>query len=420
MDRLIVAPAELLERPAQHGGLAVPFRIRDGGDVYSAIGTVSGTDVVPGRIFVRYPLEGVDVARIGSQEDRVRILAQEKPEPRIAGGCDSHGDWSSQGYVLQDGIWKRSPVIWTPVREELFSRSRGIFETKLVADKWVFTAGDGSMADPVVQEFGKLGLNQILMDADRIDLVNVVRHSAGLTDVGRYKTKYAADKLRNKNPYAQIETHQTMVNWETRDLVRKCVRKADLVIAGLDDPEGRLILNTICIEEEKPLIAGGAFRRAFGGQILVVLPGITPCLQCFQMALPDQSLNQEIATLEQAERVAYSDRPVQVEPGLSNDIAPLSQMIVKLGLQQLLKGKETSLRSLDDDLVASWYLWVNRREVETDYERLQPLGFEVDGMHILRWYGVAFERNKACPACGDFLGHLARTEGIELEKLKTL
>lgn len=406
---MIVAPAELLQNDqALIEGLPVPFRTLDGGDVYSAIPTGSSAPSVPGRIFAMESTEGVEVSHLGRPEDRVRILAcRERP---------SGGESPSQGYVLENGTWVQRPVLWTPIREELFSRSRGIFETDLLADKRVFTAGIGSMADPVVLEFGKLGLNQILMDGDRIDLVNVIRHSAGLSDIGRFKTRYSAGKLRDKNPYAEVETHEIMVSWETRHQVRECVQRSHLIIAGLDDPEGRQILNKICIEENKPLIAGGAFRRAFGGQILVVLPGITPCLQCFQMALPDQDLNQEIATPEQAERIAYSDRPVRIEPGLSNDIAPISQMIVKLGLQQLLQGMDTTLRSLDEDLVAPWYLWVNRREVETDYEQLEPLEFEIDGMHILRWYGVAYERNESCPVCGDYLGHLARIEGIELDE----
>jgi hypothetical protein len=89
-------------------------------------------------------------------------------------------------------------------------------------------------------------------------------------------------------------------------------------------------------------------------------------------------------------------------------------MVVKLVIQELLKGTETTLRSLDDDLVAPWLLWLNRREIGTQYENLEPLEFNVGGMHILRWYGIDVKRHPACPVCGDFEGELARRECLRL------
>ena len=122
----------------------------------------------------------------------------------------------------------------------------------------------------------------------------------------------------------------------------------------------------------------------------------------------------EISSEEQAERIAYSDRPVAIEPGLSNDIAPISTMVVKLAIQHLIQGHPTTLSSLDEDLVAPWYLWLNRREKETDYAKLEPLEFNVDGMHVLRWYGIDLGRNDACPCCGDFVRLAAQQERLEV------
>jgi molybdopterin/thiamine biosynthesis adenylyltransferase len=168
--------------------------------------------------------------------------------------------------------------------------------------------------------------------------------------------------------------------------------------------EARVIVNEICVKERKPLIEAGAYRRAYGGQVHVVQPGMSPCYQCFLMAFPGMAQDQEIASQDQADRMAYSDRLLTAEPGLANDIAPINHMVVKLALQRLLVGKPTAMRCLDEDLVAPFYIWLNRREPGTDYERLGPLQFNVDGLRILRWYGVRFDRNAACPCCGDFIG----------------
>jgi hypothetical protein len=126
------------------------------------------------------------------------------------------------------------------------------------------------------------------------------------------------------------------------------------------------------------------------------------------MLLPEQAMDQEISSRRAAEGLAYTDRPVAIEPGLSTDIAPISLMVVKLVIQELLKDSETTLRSLDEDLVAPWFIWLNRREQNTQYESLEPLEYNVDGMHVLRWYGIAVERHPACPVCGDFIGEQAK------------
>ena len=40
------------------------------------------------------------------------------------------------------------------------------------------------------------------------------------------------------------------------------------------------------------------------------------------------------------------------------------------------------------------------------YADLEPLEFNIDGMHVMRWYGIAVEPHPACPVCGDFEGHM--------------
>ena len=100
------------------------------------------------------------------------------------------------------------------------------------------------------------------------------------------------------------------------------------------------------------------------------------------------------------------------------DIKPIALMMTKLVIQYLLRGKETTLRSLDEDLEASLYLWLNRRDPGTPFAGLEPLGFEMGGMRILRWYGVPLERRPDCPVCGDFVGRTAERYGIDRREVE--
>jgi len=68
--------------------------------------------------------------------------------------------------------------------------------------------------------------------------------------------------------------------------------------------------------------------------------------------MPDKEADQEISSRENAETIAYSDRPVPIEPGLSLDVAPIGIMAAKLALQELIKDKKSDLHMLDKDLDA--------------------------------------------------------------------
>jgi molybdopterin/thiamine biosynthesis adenylyltransferase len=350
----------------------------------------------------------------GNETDEIRLVASLKDSSPHEETWP--GEIQVAGYVRQKGRWAEATVQMIPVKERLFSRSEGLLETDLVSDKKVFVIGEGSGGATITMELAKCAVEEfILMDHDRLEVGNVNRHIAGIEHVGRYKTKFMADAIRSKNPYAEVETIEEKVSWENMDMVREEARSADVVLCCTDNRVSRRVVNEACVCEETTCILAGVFSRARGGQIHVVHPNVSPCYECFLMTLPDGALpDQEISSAEEAEAAAYSDRPVEPEPGLSTDILPVSQMMTKIALQELLKGKVTGLRSLDEDLAAPWYIWLNRREKGSQYEDLEPLGYEVDGFRICRWYGIHLERNPACPVCGNFEGELAKQMGIEL------
>jgi len=131
------------------------------------------------------------------------------------------------------------------------------------------------------------------------------------------------------------------------------------------------------------------------------------------MAMPELEGDEEIASASDAEGIAYSDRPVTPEPGLSLDVAPISLMMAKIALDDLLADRATTLPSLRQDFAAPWFLWVNRPEAETRYSDLPPLSDSSDEMTILRWYGVHLEADPECPACGDFEGLVSSKKSVE-------
>ena len=84
-------------------------------------------------------------------------------------------------------------------------------------------------------------------------------------------------------------------------------------------------------------------------------------------------------------------------------------MIVKLGLDELVRGTGSSLESLQDDLIADFYVRSNRREGQ--YVVWAPMGYRLDGLAVSRWYGVRMARNQDCASCGTQRGCLPCASG---------
>jgi len=411
----------LPEHPDENRSLHLRFYCWDDGEAYTHVNMQENAGyTVPGVLYINRNDAPIDISKIGTSDDRVRVFANWEPA-----SCDQNetpsrvkGEWKAQGFVRRNNRWRKMPVQIIPLQEDLFSRTRGIFETDVLKDVCVFTAGLGSVGSFVVEELAKQGImNQVLLDHDFAELVNVSRQNVDISDVGRYKTKVAADAIHNKNPYANVETHEVEISWDMEDLVRNLVRKSDLVIGSVDNREAREILNKICVEEGKPLILMGAFHRAYGAQILFTRkPRIDPCYACFLMSLSENE-DQWMSSLGRGEPHPYADHAVQnIEPGLSVDIAEMNVMTVRLCINELLKNKPTTFQSLDEDLIAPFYRYLNRREPGTPFEKLEPLGFNAGNgkVHILSWQGLDLRRNRACPVCGDYVGEMSKIHGISI------
>ena len=60
--------------------------------------------------------------------------------------------------------------------------------------------------------------------------------------------------------------------------------------------------------------------------------------------------------------MSSEDADAVVQVGLSSDIQPICNMMVKLALVELSRGSESGISSLEDELVYDYYMWANRRE----------------------------------------------------------
>jgi len=309
----------------------------------------------------------------------------------------------SRAILIAANTFDNYSVKFIPEKSELYSRNKGLLETSALNKKTVGIVGIGSGGSPIALELAKAGIgNFVLIDFDRIELSNIARHVCGINDLGRYKTYAVRDLIWQKNPYANIKTLEIDVN-ERPDECELALAEVDIILCASDNDKSRFFLNDIALKNKIPAIFGRAITRAIGGDVLRVRPYVGPCYNC----LYSQDFRNTEEEISQRDRQAKKFLPdytseenldVIVQVGLASDIAPISNFMVKLALVELSKGTNSGISSLEDDLIADFYIWANRREYV--YESWSKLEYNFNKPSILRWYGAKILRDPNCMVCG--------------------
>ncbi|HXH20025.1 MAG TPA: ThiF family adenylyltransferase [Chitinophagales bacterium] len=313
-----------------------------------------------------------------------------------------------KAFLLKESALMECEVKFVPAKSELFSRSHGLLETDVLARKSMGIVGLGSGGSPIAVELAKAGVGKfVLIDFDRIELSNVARHICGINDLGRFKTNAVRGAIRQKNPYAEVKTLEMDVT-RHRAACAEALSGVDLIIAATDNDRSRFFLNEVALKYRIPAIFGRAITRAAGGDVMRVRPFEGPCYSClYSQHLRPTGDDEEISQESQAKKLLpdyTSEKELHkvIQVGLASDIAPISNFMVKLALVELSRGLDTGIKSLEDDLVADFYIWANRRE--NVYEHWHKLEFNYNKPSILRWYGARVQRDPNCLVCGDGAG----------------
>lgn len=388
-----------------------------------------GQDVVEGRA---YEWEGENVVHIRTKSLR-HSFGQESKAYFVKNGAGIPEDAKYVVIVdgseapicrrLKDGNSETLHCEFIPSREELYSRNKGILEVDILKEKRVLIVGLGSFGSQIAVELAKAGVGSLaLMDFDRVELHNLARHIATVNDIGRLKTDVVEDTVKGKNPYAQVDKYSIDLN-DNIVLLSEEVRKADIVVCATDNNRSRFALSKVLKEESKAGIFGRAITRAEGGDVFRYRPG-GPCYSC--LIGKGFSNEEEISDLQSARRegripayISQEDAEAMVQVGLSSDILPICNLMVKLVLVELSKGKDSGISSLEEELTYDYYIWANRRD--RHYSNWKPFSEAGQGPTILKWYGVRIERNPDCPLCGETInldfgeGMIEGLDGIEPE-----
>jgi len=298
-------------------------------------------------------------------------------------------------------------VNYIPSKDDLYSRNKGLLELNVLESKRVMIVGLGSFGSQIAIELAKAGVGHFaLFDFDRVELHNLARHTCTTKDLGRLKTDAIYDAIVGKNPYAEVDKFPVNINKNIDNgVLDEEVEKADIVICATDNNQSRFNLSQALVRHHKVGIFGRAITRAEGGDVFRYRPG-GPCYCCLVGAGVFNAQEEEISNLESARRdgripayMSQTDAEAVVQVGLSADIEPICNLMVKLALVELSRGKQSGIASLEQEMVYDYYMWANRRE--NKYANFAPLPQSANMPTILRWYGAKIQKNAGCPVCSN-------------------
>ncbi|GAB4161721.1 MAG: molybdopterin-synthase adenylyltransferase MoeB [Candidatus Promineifilaceae bacterium] len=141
----------------------------------------------------------------------------------------------------------------------------------------VLLIGAGGLGSPLAMYLAAAGIGRIgLVDYDVVDYSNLQRQIIhGTKDVGRSKLESAADRIRDLNPYVQLDLYNEPL---TSANALQLFAPYDVIIDGTDNFPTRYLTNDACVLLGKPNVYGSIFR--FDGQASVFYAKEGPCYRC--------------------------------------------------------------------------------------------------------------------------------------------
>lgn len=151
----------------------------------------------------------------------------------------------------------------------------------------VLMVGAGGLGAPLGLYLAAAGVGTLgLVDFDTVEASNLQRQVIhGTSDVGRSKLDSARDRIKDVNPYVNVETYATRL---TSENALEIFQDYDLVVDGTDNFPTRYLVNDACAMLGIPNVYGSIFR--FEGQATVFDSTQGPCYRCLYPEPPPPGL----------------------------------------------------------------------------------------------------------------------------------
>lgn len=233
-----------------------------------------------------------------------------------------------------------------------FQRTEKLYSHEFLREKAVLVIGLGSGGSVEAIYLARTGIGLIgLIDHEKVEEVNLIRHIAFWKDIGKRKTNVVYHRIRNINKTIRVRRHNLKVSAVTIGKLKNIVRDYDLIISCTGHPLTNHFINSFCLELKIPAVYAGVFPQASGGFVLQVIPDETCCFNCVYdyAKLMVSDTKEELQSIK--ERYGISDDQLSAHQGLFTDISFIALLQAKFALLTLLRNQRHFLGNPAGNLV---------------------------------------------------------------------
>jgi molybdopterin/thiamine biosynthesis adenylyltransferase len=153
----------------------------------------------------------------------------------------------------------------------------------------VVIVGTGALGSVISMTLAQAGVGHIvLIDMDTVEISNLNRQLIFQeSDIGERKAVIAQKHLEEINSEIRIDAIPKRVQELPLSTYSSPTDGIVVIIDALDNFEARRWLNSVAIAKNLPLVSGGMFASL--GNVQIIIPGKTPCLEC-QPLIPEREL----------------------------------------------------------------------------------------------------------------------------------
>jgi molybdopterin/thiamine biosynthesis adenylyltransferase len=286
------------------------------------------------------------------------------------------------------------------LRDALLARTAGVVADTL-RDRTVLVAGCGSVGSYVAEQLARSGVGAIaLLDPEVVEAANLSRTAYEVRDLGQPKVEALARRLLGVQPALRLSVRACTVDALGAAALDAEVRAADLVVAATDDPAAQRALDRFAYARGRPALLVGLYARAEGGEVVMTVPGRTPCYLC---------ATRTRGALERsgggAREVDYGTARLRAQIALGADVHHVASAAVKLGLSLLLAGSGAPLAALAEGALADGTPYLTLSMVPGYWFYPQVFG-DTPGQRAYQSVWLTPASRSECPVCGDPAGRV--------------
>ncbi len=229
------------------------------------------------------------------------------------------------------------------VEDELYLRTKDVFDNKILINKRVTIIGLGALGSEVAKSLSRNGVGHFnLYDNDIFEIGNSIRHAADLYYIGERKVDVVKNLILRSNP--NITVNEFFIDvLDDDELVEESLSNSDLCIVLTAEDSVDYFFNDYYAKKYRiPFIFGRVSNGGLSGSIQVVEIGKSPCLRCLSLAnedtlpVPKKDLKFKELSME------YGSCSLPPLPGSEVDTKEIALQISRISLQCLLDNNDSN------------------------------------------------------------------------------